>query len=100
MFDVNGLGIKVTFQKGQSFHPRFNEPRFCILCSIQRTHGEIIGHAELAFLNPVDRNDKVIGKKVALQKTMEAMHFDKFQRTLTWKAFWAYINSWKKENVK
>ena len=50
----------------------------------------------LANLHPKDQPDKVTGKKQSLKDAMVKTNFaNKHERTLIWKAFWVWVESWK-----
>jgi len=98
MFKVGDY--KISFKKEWSFHPRIITPdgaavgRIFIWCNIHNTiFGS--GNSAAAILNPVDRYDKILGKKIALEKALKQGHFNKQFRTEIWSAFWEWVQSWQ-----
>ena len=49
----------------------------------------------VAWLNPKDRYDKLKGKKIALVRALKNFRIDKYERTIIWKAFWKWVESWQ-----
>lgn len=51
----------------------------------------------LSILNPLDIYDKVVGKKIALARTLAESDFTKVERREIWLAFWTWVASWSPE---
>ena len=106
MFKTNKY--KIHFKREEAhirlFNPIRIEPRDGTWCFFERLDGvvskEIQGTAKVAFLHSKDTYDKIIGKKVSLTKTMKAMDLSKEERIKIWKAFWEWIESWKKQSYR
>ena len=96
MFEVKELGIEIKFKRGRGLHPRLGEPRLLYQCVIESGYAHknfcISG---ISFLNPIDKNDTKVGKKIALEKAIKkipaSLFLNKSDRTLIWKAFWKWI---------
>jgi hypothetical protein len=50
-----------------------------------------------AVLNPIDRNSKVLGKKIALTSALTVFE-SKEVRTNVWKDFWSWVSKWSSQN--
>lgn len=98
MLEVKNLGLKIRFNRGKMIHPRLKEMRLCYECILEKwiRENNISGHTKISavsYLNPIDTNDKIIGKKIALQKAIKETgnYFIKSDRTLIWRTFWKWI---------
>ncbi len=94
MFEVENY--RISFHKSL---PLFSEPisgRFDTVCVIDIKHCPEYPCSckGTAYLHPKDMPNKIIGKKVALTKALASMA-DKHLRTIIWKAFWKWVESWK-----
>lgn len=88
MFKVNDLPLEVKFKKTHQIHPRFKKERLCYECKVCFNSGAVNSYG-MSWLNPTDSNNKILGKKIALQRAI--MNFNKEQRTKIWKAFWQWV---------
>lgn len=93
MFEVKELGIEVKFKRGRGLHPRLGELRLLYQCFIGFYAPKNFCISGIAYLNPIDSNDKIIGKKIALQNAINKIpiSINKSDRTLIWQAFWKWI---------
>jgi hypothetical protein len=92
MLDIKELGVQITFHKGWMTHPRLNEERYSYSCSMLLPDGT--RDIAFAYLNPIDNNNKKLGKIIALRKVMErtSQYFNRQQRSLIWDEFWDWVN--------
>ena len=92
--------------------------RYDMVCEIWVKDLEVPRFTGVAKLHPNDRPDKIVGKKIALQnaiglikvKDQPFLHFSTLQqqdafckkevRSAIWKAFWAWVESWKAKKRK
>ena len=104
---------KVVFKRVWHLYPGTSHRRggrYDTQCTIFVDGSETTFHG-LAKLHPNDQPDKVVGKKKAFSKAVQALlpfHYSrdcledvikrKAERTLIWKAFWAWVESWKPIN--
>ena len=110
MFTINkpemGMEMRIDFYRVP--HPD-NESRFDTVCRITY-YDDLPPFIGVAKLHPNDSPDKVIGKKVALKNALIhsrehrgpfkgeiIIHwrYEKGRRNVIWKAFWAWVESWK-----
>jgi hypothetical protein len=93
--------------KTENYTIRFKRNRthqgdgFHTVCSIYRQNGITFLSAEIAFLHPKDRYNKITGKKVALTKALARYPnmFTKQQRKEIWEGFWKWVKGWKEVTV-
>ena len=103
MFIVSNY--QISFVKFYSLILSKNRGRFDTICRIQNINTKenhfLPTYRGKAYLNPKDNPNKIIGKKIALTRALVSMKADKYLRTIIWKAFWKWVESWKKrEPVK
>jgi hypothetical protein len=88
---------KITFERVSVLH---NDKRFDTCCRIFNiSHPEDFIGCQIACLNPKDKYDKIIGKKIALTKTLKYINMDKVERAEIWQAFWEWVNSWEEQAI-
>ena len=100
MFIVSNY--QISFVKFYSLILSKNRGRFDTICRIQNINTKenhfLPTYRGKAYLNPKDNPNKIIGKKIALTRALVSMKADKYLRTIIWKAFWNWIESWKTNN--
>ena len=94
MFTINraDIGMKIRVKFYQVPHPE-NESRFDTVCRIN--YDGLPPFIGVAKLHPNDKPDKIIGKKIALANAMHGRIKLKDNRTVIWKAFLQWVESWK-----
>lgn len=97
MFDTKNY--KVWFKRRSGIQLR--RDGFDTMCNICRSDGHFLA-ADIAWLHPKDKYDKITGKKVALTKALVRYPgmFNKQQRTEIWWGFWEWVRSWKEKRSK
>ena len=104
MFTLNGY--KIVFRrrwqnKCTDFNGKYllGDGRYDTVCEIYIRDIKFPSYTGIAKLHPNDRPDKIVGKKIALRNAMkEYRHvFDKGIRTVIWKAFFAWVESWNNQ---
>ena len=95
MFTINNqeLGIKMRIDFYRVPHSD-NLSRSDTVCQIKYADN-LMPFVGVAKLHPNDRPDKIIGKKVALANAMHGRIQRKDHRTIIWKAFFQWVDSWK-----
>jgi hypothetical protein len=94
MFTVGNYQISFKKSKNLDVRPNNNYDTICRICSSSSNKTPF---SATAFLHPNDKYDKIIGKKIALTKAISMMNISKDERTSIWKAFWSWVESWKKK---
>ena len=94
MFRVNDY--QISFRKSQSLiTPSRKQGQYDTVCNILDTSNSRIFEG-YAWIHPNDSPNKIIGKKIALTRALENMGINKSTRTIVWKGFWEWVESWKK----
>ena len=96
MFIVDDYQIE--FWKSHSLIISKNKGRFDTVCQISDKYSGNLFKG-VAYLHPKDSYDKVIGKKIALTRALADMRVNRGFRTMIWRAFWEWVESWK-QNYK
>ena len=89
MFRVDNY--RVSFRRSNTINLRKNN--YDTVCNIQNDITDMQYH-NVAYLHPSDSYNKIIGKKIALTKTLTNMKLNKHLRTKIWNAFWLWVESW------
>ena len=91
----------------------FSDGRYDTVCEIYDDTGEVPRCTGVVKLHPNDQVDRIVGKKLALKRALDAMlpsdeqrygeilsnyyerqFKNKAERTAIWKAFWTWVASW------
>ncbi len=84
MFSVTDY--RISFRRN-----KVNHNVICDICD-NATDSLFTGQARR---HPKDYPNKMMGKKVALTKALYDMNAGKILRTIIWKAFWEWTESWR-----
>lgn len=89
---------KIIFERKENL--QLHKGKFDTWCYLYDINSlEIPIAKNCAWLNPKDRYDKILGKKIALTKTLDIACLDKVERTEIWIAFWNWVESWDSQSA-
>lgn len=66
----------------------------CIIGILERQNY----HSYCSIKHPADVYNKIIGKKIALTGAIRQWNLPKEVRTIIWKTFWKWVESWNPQN--
>jgi hypothetical protein len=72
--------------------------RFDTRCSIFDMMEHQVVSEGVAYLHPNDQYNRLLGKKIALTKALQK--WSRQDRTIFWRAFWEWVDTWNKKAVE
>lgn len=104
----NAVGFKIRFERKQNvetFIPSLKEfchrdMTYCYIATPDEEGKKMrVITCGIAILNPIDQNDKIVGKKIALTRALDESWFNKNTRTAIWKYFWLWVSNWSSKGI-